>query len=84
VTGTSRTSVLYWEQGTFWPRPSCMLALADMMAISMPTLQTQWATWMALKPATKHAGVATGKSLRMKTSARRALKEEKRAAKKAA
>lgn len=83
-TGTTRTSVLYWEQGQYWPRPSCMQALADMMAISMPTLQAQWAGWMESRPATKHAGVGITKRLRAATRHRQEKKQQKRAAKKAA
>lgn len=82
--GVTRTSVLYWEKGTFWPRPSCMQALADMMKVAMPDLHGQWATWMAVRPATKHAGVGMEKRLREATKHKVEKKQKKRAAKKAA
>lgn len=83
-TGTTRTSVLYWEKGQFWPRPSCMQALADMMQLPMPDLHGKWATWMAMRPATKHAGVGMEKRLREATKHKVEKKRRKRAVSKKA
>jgi hypothetical protein len=51
ATGTTRTTVMFWEQGKFVPKQPYMVVLADLLCYeSSDALYRDWQAWLHAKP----------------------------------
>lgn len=52
ATGTTRTTVMFWEQGRFMPKYQYLVKLAELLeADSADALYITWQGWLDAKPA---------------------------------